>query len=341
MKVVFNRSIRISLILVYLVIIAGATVRMTGSGMGCPDWPKCFGYYIPPVERAELEWQPNRDYKKGQVIIAEESLFVAAFDFRSGQEYKQENWNPYTRHDYAEFNAYHTWIEFINRLLGALAGLAVFIAAIASLSYWPQKKKITILAWVAVLGMGFQAWLGATVVYSVLEPVKITLHMIMALVIVALLLYLIYLTRSADRTIKKNRGASILIGIALLLTMVQVVLGTQVRQFVDDQIKNLGENAHSLWLADPNLVFYIHRSFSIAIVLLNVYLAYIIYKNRLGLNKIKWVLILIAAEVLTGMAMYYVDFPFGSQPLHLVLASILFGLQFYLLLESRQTVKSS
>ena len=122
MKVVFARSIRISLILVYLVIIAGATVRMTGSGMGCPDWPKCFGYYIPPVERAELEWQPNRDYKKGQVIIVDESLFVAAFDFRSGREYREENWNPYTRHDYAEFNAYHTWIEFINRLLGALAG---------------------------------------------------------------------------------------------------------------------------------------------------------------------------------------------------------------------------
>ena len=340
MKEYFAKTIRISLILVYLVIVAGATVRMTGSGMGCPDWPKCFGYYIPPTDRAELEWQPNRDYKKGQVIISDESLWVAATDFRSGQEYSADNWEAYTRHDYAEFNALHTWIEFINRLLGALAGLAVFIAALASLAYWPQQKKITLLAWVAVLGMGFQAWLGATVVYSVLEPVKITLHMIMALVIVALLLYLIYLTRRPSESFKKHRLGSVLIVLALLLTIIQIVLGTQVRQFVDDQIKSLGDNAQALWLASPDLGFYIHRSFSILVVLVNVYLAYIIYKNRLGLNKIKWVLLIIAAEVLTGMAMYYMDFPFGSQPVHLVLASVLFGLQFYLLLESRQTVKS-
>ena len=340
MKRHFSRSAKISLILVYLVISAGAIVRMTGSGMGCPDWPKCFGYYVPPTERAELEWQSGKDYKKGQVIIMDETLWVANSDFTSGIDYKQDNWVQYTKHDYAEFNVFHTWTEFINRLLGALAGLAVLITAIFSLGYWKEEKTLVVISWLAVFGMGFQGWLGATVVYSVLEPIKITMHMIMALIIVALLLYLVFKSRKVSVDPKYHRLAANLVLLALSMTLVQIILGTQVRQFVDEQIDLFGEGAKDIWLSNPELNFYAHRSFSILVVLVNAYLALIIYKNRLNLKKINWVLVLIGIEVLSGMAMYYIDFPFGSQPMHLLLASILFGVQYYLLLESRQTNKS-
>ena len=94
-------------------------------------------------------------------------------------------------------------------------------------------------------------------------------------------------------------------------------------------------------LGDPMLNFYIHRSFSIIILTLNVFLFVRNRKLQLGFDKIKAVLILIGIEILSGMAMYYLDFPDGSQPIHLVIASLLFGLQFYLVLETKKTTPHS
>src|SRR5690606_25370683 len=108
-------------------------------------------------------------------------------DLTTGTTFNRNNWENYTKHDYAEFNPLHTWVEYINRLCGALAGIAVFAMAIASFGYWRSKSNIILLSWLAVFMMGFQAWLGATVVYSVLNPVRITVHMVMALVIVAVM----------------------------------------------------------------------------------------------------------------------------------------------------------
>ena len=130
MKKYFLPITKIALVLVYLVIVAGALVRMTGSGMGCPDWPKCFGYYIPPTEEKELLFTPNRAYKKGMVIIKEETLLVAKTDFTTTTTFSKEDWEKYTKHDYAIFNPSHTWVEYINRLFGALAGIACFASLI-------------------------------------------------------------------------------------------------------------------------------------------------------------------------------------------------------------------
>ena len=104
MKKYFPKSAKIALVLVYLVIFAGAFVRLTGSGMGCPDWPKCFGYYIPPTEKQELLFTEGKEYNKGQVIIKEEILLVAKEDFVAKSTFDSTNWEKYTKHDYAIFN---------------------------------------------------------------------------------------------------------------------------------------------------------------------------------------------------------------------------------------------
>ncbi|MDG3583600.1 COX15/CtaA family protein [Galbibacter pacificus] len=335
MKKNFRKIAKVTLVLVYLVIIAGAVVRMTGSGMGCPDWPKCFGYYVPPTNVSQLTWQAGRSFKKGQVIIVDQTLQVAKKNFTTGENYNKTHWEPYTKHDYAIFNPLHTWVEYINRLFGALAGFATLVMAFASFSFWKKNKWIPVLSWLTVFGMGFQAWLGATVVYSVLAPVRITLHMVMALLIVAMILIIIYQTKKEYSHFGGHKLFKNVLLLALLLTLVQVVLGTQVRQFIDEQVKDHGITNKSLWLSSPETDFYIHRSLSILIFITN---AFLFIKNRSlkpGFSKINWIFFLIVLEIATGISMYYFNFPFGSQPLHLVIASILFGVQFYLLMESK------
>lgn len=340
MKKYFPRITKTALVLVYLVIVAGALVRMTGSGMGCPDWPKCFGYYIPPTDIEELQWSPNREFKRGMVIIKDEKLLVAKEDFTTGNTYNRDNWENYTRHDYAEFNPLHTWIEYVNRLFGALAGVAVFAMAVASFGFWRSKTNIILLSWLTVFMMGFQAWLGATVVYSVLSPVRITIHMVMALVIVAVILYILDKAKAMHlHLFKQDRVFKKLLVVSLVLTLIQVALGTQVRQFVDEQVKLLGyENMH-LIMDNPNVNFYMHRTFTFLVVGINLWLYFRNRRLNLGYKKMDWVLGMLVLETASGIAMYYFDFPFGTQSIHLVTASVLFGIQFYMILESRRSIK--
>ncbi|MBT8245546.1 MAG: COX15/CtaA family protein [Winogradskyella sp.] len=338
MKRRFRKTAKVTLVLIYFVIVAGAVVRMTGSGMGCPDWPKCFGYYIPPTDISELQFKPNHDYKKGIVIIVAEELQVATKEFTSGETLNLNNWEPYTAHDYAIFNPIHTWVEYINRLIGAISGLPILIFTIMAIWLWKDKKHFLLLSVFTVLAMAFQAWLGKTVVDSNLAPFKITIHMVMALVIVAVILYLIYASKTSYKDQKFDSKFRNILIIATALTLIQIVLGTQVRQFVDIQNKLFGYFNWDITAVAP-INFYIHRTLSILVLAINLWLFLRNHKLNLGYAKFKLVIVCIALEIATGIAMYYFNFPFSSQPLHLVIAAVLIGIQFYIILESHNTYR--
>lgn len=331
----FYKLARISLVCVYLIIIAGSVVRMTGSGMGCPDWPKCFGYYIPPTDISEIQFKANHEYKKGHVIQVEELFYFAKEDFTTTEQLNLVNWQKNIKHDYNNFNPTHTWIEFINRLFTAFAGIPILILFIISIIGFIKRKiplNLMIASFLVIVGMGFEAWLGKTVVDSNLLPYKISIHMIGSFFIIAMLLYCIYQSSNKVYSLLPTKQFKIVLWFSLFLTLVQVYLGTQVRQHVDEQAIAIGD-IKELWLTNPTLNFYIHRTLSILVILVNGWLYLQLRKKRVPYSLLSYVMLIIGLEVISGMVIYYLDFPFTTQPLHLVLAAILFGLQFYILLQ--------
>ena len=296
-----------TIIAVYLLILVGGIVRSTGSGMGCPDWPKCFGQYVPPTDISELP----EDYK---------TIFAV-----QGREI-------------ADFNAVHTWIEYLNRLLGALIGLFILITAVLSVSFWKKDKIITILSILALVGVLIQAWLGAKVVSTDLHEGMITIHMVMALVIVGLLIYTVVRSYNGVlKTEKINTSKVNLIAFASAgIAFAQLTLGTQVRENVDNVSKTLGESLRSEWIENIGMTFYIHRSFSILVLLLHVGLIYSLWKNAPKNGRIqtlgKSLLAILVIEVITGVIMAYFAIPKPLQPIHMLLASVALGIHILLIL---------
>ena len=339
MRKKFNFWTKTSILLVYLVIATGGVVRMTGSGMGCPDWPKCFGYYIPPTNIAQLTWISQKIFKKGQMIIYKDELKISKNNFTSGLDFDHKNWEDYTKHDYSKFNPLHTWVEFINRLIGVICGISVLILGFYSLQFIKNKPIITILSLLTIIAVGFQAWLGKIVVDSNLNPYSITIHMLMALLIISILIFIYSLNSNYKKNNVKSIALKNIVLLSLIFTTIQIVIGTQVREFIDEQIIMIGETKKNLWLLVLPSIFLTHRSFSLLILTVNFFIIYISRKINLNSKIIFWILGIIAIEIILGIAMYYLHFPFSSQPLHLLLATILFGVQFYFYMSIRKISK--
>jgi len=336
-----NIAGKIALICMFLIIIAGSFVRITNSGMGCPDWPKCFGYYIPPTEVSTVSLEEGRAYEKGQMVIYQDTLWIAEQDFQYNTDFWTKNkgteaaLKPYPKHQYAEFNVFHTWTEYINRLLTALLGLPVLIMAFFALLYYKKSNDFwpMVYAGVAIIMILFEAWLGKMVVDKNLNTSTITLHMLGSLGILLSLLFLIRRTNEATiYTIPPSLRRAL--SLFFLIHLVQLLLGTQVRESVDLLLENgIGRD---LIIENLPVGFKIHRSFSILIVILST-LMFLQYR-RLETKPRKFPLLFgaLGLEILFGVGMAYFSIPIALQPLHLLFSVFLFALSGMILLETNK-----
>ena len=336
MKNRFPTIVKITLASLYLIFLAGSIVRMTGSGMGCPDWPKCFGYYIPPTSEEHITWQPNSTYEEGMIIIKDEVLFVAEQEVKTASVFNEKNWEEYTKHEYATFNKFHTWVEYINRLVTVVSGFIFLFLLAGSLKFRKENKWIPIISFTAFFFMLVEAVLGKMVVDSNLKPTMITIHMVIGLLIIGLVLRLLFIIRKEKTSYKYHALFNKLLIISVVFSLIQIAMGTQVRQFIDEQVKLFGFENKEYSLMNPSFKFYFHRSFTIAIILVNFGLFYLNQVHSLGYKLVKWILLLLFLETITGILMYYAEFPLGTQAIHLLSGALLFGVQFYLWMQSRK-----
>ena len=267
---------------------------MSGAGMGCPDWPKCFGKWIPPTHVSQLP----QNYKE---IYSERG------------------------YDELDYNLFNTWAEYINRLIGLVGGLFCFVLFVLSVK--TKKLRLILLSFLLLFLMGFQAWMGALVVYSILAPFKITIHMLIALIIISLLFFL-YRSTSASVVYKHEFVRFLIIG--LFISVFQIILGTQVREAVD-ALSNLF-NRNEI-ISQLPLIFEIHRTTAWLVIISNII---IIYKHRFTfLNETEQLVIIltILALLFSGIIMSYFSVPGLAQFIHLLGAVAIFVCQFSMLLK--------
>ena len=317
--ILFTKSI---LVVVFLVILAGSIVRTTQSGMGCPDWPTCFGNIIPPTAYAQVIFRPQHSYKKGQFIIYNDSLKYAKQSFVSGNAYQPADWQQYEKHNYAKFEVYQTWIEYINRLCTGVLGILILIHLVWSYRlFYATRKSIVALSFGILLLTVFEAWLGKVLVDSNLAVLKITLHMFPVLLIAAIPVIILQQLAAEEKLpnrLLKNAAVA-----ALLLLLVQLFTGTEVRAQVDTIAKSLNYDARELWIASLDSVFVFHQVFSFVIAVLCLFLGWRSFSyaslQRSGLR----LMVLVLATAALGFIMAYLHIPAAAQPLHLLLSSLL------------------
>ena len=323
-----------TIVAVYFLILVGGIVRSTGSGMGCPDWPTCFGRIVPPTSAGQLP----ADYKEVYAAYRHnKNIKFANYLTAIGMgKTAQAILNDETIREEADFNAVKTWVEYVNRLVGVTIGLFIVMLFWRSWKFRQSRPSIFWLSLITLLAVIFQGWFGSIVVSTNLTQWTITVHLFLALGIVIALIYLLYISNPAMAKHVTGGGSLSWIAVACMLTLlIQIFWGTEVRAAVDRLTSTLPRSA---WMENMGFSFFFHRSFSWMVLLVHLVLLWKWQKAGEQKTFRQVFVFLLLATLASGAAMAYWGVPAILQPVHLLLASLVLGALFYLFLNSYTSV---
>ncbi len=288
----FNFAL-ITTVATYVLIFIGGLVRVSGAGLGCPDWPKCFGRWIPPTDVSQLpvHIDPNM------------------------------------------FNFTLAWIEYINRLCGVIVGLLILVTAILAVVYMRRYHSVLVSAVGALILVAIQGWQGGQVVASALNSAVVTVHMLLAFVIVTLLLYSTlktYFLQHPEARQTQARSYSAWIAILYVITLIQVLLGTQIRSELEGMQENMPLLTVMEWIGRLGPVHNVHIILGLVTLIGTVLLTLRFYSrgfmnNRLFAGSV-WALNgLNVLQIGVGFILLALGLPPLMQAIHLWLASFIVG----------------
>ncbi len=307
----------LSIALLIVLIFAGAVVRVTGSGLGCPDWPTCWGEFIPPtsieqVDEAYLEKKLPR-FKKSAERFG-----------RNPDEITVERLLE-------EYDPVQTWIEFTNRLLALPVLLANFLLMIACLrSQIMPKLGVSAFALVII-----SALTGIVVVASGLRSGVVTIHMALAFLQLFVLIYLYWAGVRPGSLRTQIAGPSRpQVMILLSCVMIEWAMGSQIREVTDRLMMEQGIASRGTWIDEisESFIYLIHRSFSWSILIAALWLG---HKSRWKGKIPRLVLGLVFALMLMGLILSSSGIHAVVQVLHVGVAGGLVAAVYYWWLASK------
>jgi cytochrome c oxidase assembly protein subunit 15 len=306
----YRKLVWVTLFLTFDLIMFGAFTRLTDSGLGCPDWPGCYGHANP--------WQAQAHISAAQTAMPDGPVTVVK-----------------------------AWIEMIHRYLAMTVGVLI-IALLASA--WrirrqsPQHEK-KFAPWLPAALLGFvclQGAFGAWTVTMKLQPVIVTIHLLLGMTLLAMLTWLA--ARQGEHAPLAPAAATLRLpaAVALILLTIQIALGGWVSTnyaalacadfplchgtlLPEMDIANgftlwreLGKTADGAYLAYPALtaIHWVHRNFAFIVV---AYIAWLAHKALKldGLRRSgRWLLIAIALQFCTGAATVSLNWPLALAVLH-------------------------
>ena len=184
----YRRIVFLTWFLTLDLIMFGAFVRLTDPGLGCPDWPGCYGN-VTPIGTLQNIHEAAKAMPEGPVTLPK------------------------------------AWIEMVHRYVGATLGFLIIITCWMAWRHRARFGQSPALAFVALIAVCVQGAFGAWTVTHQLMPVVVTGHLLGGVILLALMTWLA--ARETDHDPVPARAAWALpwVAIALALLFIQIALG--------------------------------------------------------------------------------------------------------------------